>query len=261
MKGVIDYLVGPTLDAKILRDNFVFKIVPMVNIDGVINGSYRCSLSGQDLNRQWMDPQKKLHPTIFHAKAMIKKFCEDREVVLCVDLHGHSRKKNIFMYGCSGRTGTRLKEKIFPRLLEKTSEIFSFADCNFAVQKSKETTARVVLWRELGLVNSYTMESSFCGADFGKHCDFQFNVEHLQEIGHNFCDAILDYCDPDQAKVKTILEELEILYPRISDGESDEGSGDSDYSGDEEKKKRRKKKPRKAENNGTGKKKKRVKDV
>ena len=85
-------------------------------------------------------------------------------------------------------------------------------------------------------------------------------MEHLQEIGHNFCDAILDYCDPDQAKVKTILEELEILYPRISDGESDEGSGDSDYSGDEEKKKRRKKKPRKAEN-GTGKKKKRVKDV
>lgn len=55
---------------------------------------------------------------------MIKQFCEDREVVMVVDFHGHSRKKNIFMYGCVGRS--KLKEKIFPRLLEKASEIFNF---------------------------------------------------------------------------------------------------------------------------------------
>ena len=52
MRGFIDYLTGPSLDAKILRDNFVFKIVPMLNPDGVVNGNYRCSLSGQDLNRR-----------------------------------------------------------------------------------------------------------------------------------------------------------------------------------------------------------------
>ena len=52
MKGVIDYLTGPTLNAKILRDNFVFKIVPFLNPDGVINGSSRCSLAGVDLT-QW----------------------------------------------------------------------------------------------------------------------------------------------------------------------------------------------------------------
>ena len=51
MKGVIDYLVGPSIGARILRDNFVFKIVPMVNPDGVILGNTRCSLVGQDLNR------------------------------------------------------------------------------------------------------------------------------------------------------------------------------------------------------------------
>lgn len=56
MKGALDYLVGPSVGAKILRDNFLIKIVPMVNIDGVINGNTRVSLAGVDLNRCWMDP-------------------------------------------------------------------------------------------------------------------------------------------------------------------------------------------------------------
>jgi murein tripeptide amidase MpaA len=51
MKGIIDYLVGPSLGARILRDNFVFKVIPMLNPDGVINGNTRCNLSGVDLNR------------------------------------------------------------------------------------------------------------------------------------------------------------------------------------------------------------------
>ena len=133
MKGIIDFLVGPTLEAKILRDNFVFKIVPMLNPDGVINGNYRCNLAGNDLNRVWNDPNKRIHPTVFHSKALIRNMIEDREVVMAVDVHGHSRKKNVFMYGCSGKGPNRLKERIFPRLLEKTAEIFSFSDCSFSI--------------------------------------------------------------------------------------------------------------------------------
>ena len=68
MQGFIDYLTGPSLDAKILRDNFVFKIVPMLNPDGVVVGNYRCSLAGVDLNRSWKFPSRKLHPTIWHTK-------------------------------------------------------------------------------------------------------------------------------------------------------------------------------------------------
>ena len=37
---------------------FVFKVVPMLNPDGVIYGNNRCSLSGVDLNRQWKRPSK-----------------------------------------------------------------------------------------------------------------------------------------------------------------------------------------------------------
>lgn len=207
MKGLIDFLTGPSLDAKIIRENFIFKIVPMLNPDGVINGNYRCGLAGVDLNRCWIDPSPKLHPTIYHAKQMLRQFKEETEVVLVCDMHGHSRKKNIFMYGCSSRSG--VKEQVFPKLLETNSDLFSFADCEFGMQKTKESTARIVIYKEFEIVNSYTIESSFCGADFGKYRDFHFNPNHLQEIGRDFCDTLLDFCDPNQTKVKSITEELE----------------------------------------------------
>ena len=209
MKGLIDYLTGPSLDAKILRDNFVFKIVPMLNPDGVINGNYRCGLAGVDLNRCWIDPSPKLHPTIYHAKALVKQFVEETEVVLVCDMHGHSRKKNIFMYGCSSKNS--VKEEVFPKLLETNSELFSFVDCEFGIQKSKESTARIVIYKEFGIVNTYTIESSFCGADIGKYRDYHFNTMHLQEIGRDFCDTILDFCDPNQNKVRSVTEELEAM--------------------------------------------------
>jgi len=41
MKGVIDYLTSETDEVRYLRNNFIFKIVPMLNPDGVINGNYR----------------------------------------------------------------------------------------------------------------------------------------------------------------------------------------------------------------------------
>lgn len=46
MKGVLDFLTSNAPEAKALREHFVFKIVPILNPDGVINGNYRCSLSG-----------------------------------------------------------------------------------------------------------------------------------------------------------------------------------------------------------------------
>jgi hypothetical protein len=103
----------------------------------------------------------------------------------------------------------KFKERVFPYILEKQAETFSFADCSFAVQKSKEATARVVIWRELGIQNSYTLEASFCGADFGRHADLHFNTDMLQEIGHRFCETIIQYCQMEPATMKSIIDEIE----------------------------------------------------
>lgn len=51
MNGVIEFLCEDDEKAEFLWNNFVFKIIPMLNPDGVIVGNYRCSLIGQDLNR------------------------------------------------------------------------------------------------------------------------------------------------------------------------------------------------------------------
>ena len=62
---------------------------------------------------------------------------------------------NMFIYGCdNSKDATKqLRERVLPRLLWENGTTFSFDDCNFTVQKSKESTARVVMWREMGLMN------------------------------------------------------------------------------------------------------------
>jgi len=93
MRGAINFLTDPeSVEATILRDNFIFKLIPMMNPDGVINGNYRCSLAGCDLNRRWKHPSKILHPTIYATKKLTKQLHSERGVVLFCDMHGHSRK-------------------------------------------------------------------------------------------------------------------------------------------------------------------------
>ena len=250
MHGLIEFITGNSETALKLRKSVIFKLVPMLNPDGVINGNYRCSLAGIDLNRRWDRPSRVWHPTIWHTKQMIKQLNAGsaQRVVAYIDLHGHSRKKNVFVYGCDptrvqrksllprsistildGRSesknkkprgekhaaktsvlnssdGTpsaascaqptnvteaavseRIATKKFEREIDQivalrthaqlltyvmsqtaslstSSDIsISFKDSNFSVKKSKKATARVVVWNECEVMNSITIEASFCG--------------------------------------------------------------------------------------------------
>ena len=158
---------------------------------------------------------------------------------------GHSRQKNVFMYGCGANEPNRPAQiqgwslchlrflascplsqasalssvvvpgKIYPFMLWKNADIFSFDGCNFDVQKSKASTARVVYWREYGISNSFTIEvrsphmfssscicgifvpsstqlyvfcgatskqASFAGADFGIYDGVHFNTAMLEQV-------------------------------------------------------------------------------
>ncbi|XP_021046657.1 cytosolic carboxypeptidase 3 [Mus pahari] len=227
MKGFLDYILGDSSDARLLRDTFIFKVVPMLNPDGVIVGNYRCSLAGRDLNRNYTSLLKESFPSVWYTRNMINRLMEKREVILYCDLHGHSRKQNIFMYGCDGSSrsktkGLYLQQRIFPLMLSKNCpNIFSFSACKFNVQKSKEGTGRVVMWK-MGIRNSFTLEATFCGSTLGNKRGTHFSTKDLESMGYHFCDSLLDYCDPDRSKYYQCLKELEEMekhmnFERVSD--------------------------------------------
>ena len=101
MQGILEFLCRKDDEvSRSLRRNYVFKIVPMMNPDGVINGNYRTSLSGCDLNRRWYKPDKNAHPTIYYTKKLIQRIKKTNKIAYVIDLHGHSKKEGIFIYGC-----------------------------------------------------------------------------------------------------------------------------------------------------------------
>lgn len=214
LKGAIDFLLSDSREARALRKKFVFRIVPMLNPDGVIYGNYRCSLLGIDLNRRWKTPNQHLHPTIYYCKKLIQMFSEEHEIVMYCDMHGHSMKKNVFMYACNYRANTfsvdENKTNIFirlvPYLLSKRNQLFSYESCHFRMERFKEATARIVNFKEFGVLASYTLEASFFGCDKqAESGDGHLDRDMLESLGRDLCRQLMIFVSPREFKLR-ILE-------------------------------------------------------
>lgn len=226
MRGLLKYLTDDdNEEATALRKRATFKIVPMLNPDGVINGNYRCSLAGYDLNRCWLAPKADVHPTIYYTKKMCASINKSSNLVCYIDMHGHSKKLNIFTYGC---TNPSKVERLFPRMLyEDGTNFFSWSDCTFSVSHSKRSTARVVLWRELGLANSFTLEASFGGAGFGRHQSLHFSERDFERMGALVGRCCSRYLEPGQH-----AKYIEQIIDLRDDGLGGDSGSDSDDPGD-----------------------------
>ncbi|XP_066445491.1 cytosolic carboxypeptidase 4 [Eleutherodactylus coqui] len=206
MKGTLEFLTSSDPIAQILREMFIFKIVPMLNPDGVINGNHRCSLNGEDLNRQWLSPKHNLQPTIYHVKGLLYYLNSiGRTPLVFCDYHGHSQRKNVFFYGCSIKEtlwqagcvvdSSVLMEDVgyrtLPKILDKIAPAFSMSNSNFLVEKARASTARVVVWHDMRVLRSYTMESTYCGFNQGPYKGLQVGTKELEEMGAKFCLGLL----------------------------------------------------------------------
>ena len=100
-------------------------------------------------------------------------------MLIFTDFHGHSRRKNIFMYGCNNPNSPE-DTRIFPFIYSNLCPFFIYNYSRFGNQKSKESTARMALFNELKQHPAiYTVESSFCGNDVGKFAKYHFSTENL----------------------------------------------------------------------------------
>ena len=140
----------------------------MVNPDGVVIGNSRCSLAGLDLNRRWTEPNPFVHPEIYFLKNHLKlvgRQCNG--ISIFCDLHGHNKMMNTFIYGCNKAPNEGLlswtKTRLFPKILASYEPIFNFSSCQFSQEKYKYNTARVVVWNEFKVMNSFTLETSMYG--------------------------------------------------------------------------------------------------
>lgn len=119
-----------------------------------------------------------------------------------IDMHGHSRKKNVFFYGCcerpEGDAPINSLPKEFPYLMEKVCDAFKYDNCCFNIQKDKEGTARVTVWKDLKINYVYTLESSFCGSQQGPN----YLQADYEKIGKKLCEGIAVFFYSAQEKEK-----------------------------------------------------------
>jgi len=74
LHGLIIFLLSKSKVANKLRSKTVFKIFPILNLDGVIAGNTRTSLAGLDMNRMFEDKaNKRLNPEAKMLREYAKK--------------------------------------------------------------------------------------------------------------------------------------------------------------------------------------------
>ena len=171
IESVINNLLNNSEQSNTLLNKFVFKIIPMLNPDGVIHGHYRNNILGKDLNRMWQDPRENVTPTIYYLKKLIS---INKPFFFC-DFHGHSNMPNCALYCCSPPKKKKNKffnlpnsnmksyhfyeEKVFMRIFEEDAKYYQKSGEKYNIQKSKLKSARGVIYNEFNIYYSYALET------------------------------------------------------------------------------------------------------
>lgn len=79
----------------------MFYFFPILNPDGVARGHYRVDTNGVNLNRCYINPSLKSHPTIYAIRSFILHLHNNNRFFSFLDLHAHASRKGTFIYGNS----------------------------------------------------------------------------------------------------------------------------------------------------------------
>lgn len=106
-------------------------------------------------------------PEPFFLRKLVKDLTKDENhrVLAYIDVHAHSGKKSIFMYGpyFPLHSSKYLKIRTIPKLISERTQMFRFFSCKFKFEKYKETCARLAIWRDFNVTHTFTIETSTFG--------------------------------------------------------------------------------------------------
>ena len=213
IQGVIEFLLSNETKAISLRKNYIFKIIPMLNPDGVIRGNFRMNSVGKDLNRMWMEENEENSPSVFYCHKMIQKTLNSRNIHFFCDFHGHSSKNNFFLYSCKShneflkignnniipnphKKKLSYIELIFQEIYSKENIFFDKNSCINKILPSKIKTARAVLKNRYNIDYSYCLETSLGGAKqmLEDNPLIPFSIQEYKKIGKDFGEALGKMC-------------------------------------------------------------------
>lgn len=76
-----------------------------------------------------------------------------------LDFHGHSKNKNVFLYGPNYTISEMnyYKCRVFPKILDKKIEYFRYYGSKYTISEKKKTTARAIMLSYFGIPFFYTI--------------------------------------------------------------------------------------------------------
>ena len=194
---------------KLLLDNFVFKLIPIINVDGVSNGYFRLDQDGFNLNRCYLNPNQKINPENYAITRLFYFYSSKYKVRYYFDLHADMNTRGVYTFGNALKVFEEHVENVlFSFIFKINSNHVDFSHCIFTQRSmgtksknesaGKEATSRVQFYQKTGLIHTYTVESSYYKGIFNKDNIENENgeiymINDFEQTGYDLLKSILDY--------------------------------------------------------------------
>eukprot|EP00438_Fugacium_kawagutii_P027969 Skav216359 [mRNA] locus=scaffold3700:22582:27761:+ [translate_table: standard] len=167
--GALRFLLSDDPRAIALRESFQFKMIPILNPDGVACGHYRTNTLGLNLNRHYDKPEIQSHEAIWAVKRCLSLWSKQSRLLFYLDLHGHASKRGCFLFANRMAGPGQGWNSGYARVFQLNSPHFDMEQCEFGDDFEKEFregigkhgSGRVAIHRDCRLCNAYTLECNY----------------------------------------------------------------------------------------------------
>ena len=153
----------------------MFKLIPLLNPDGVYRGHFRMDQFGNNLNRYYTEPDPTQQPSIFAAKTLLDMYASQNRLSMYLDLHSHASKRGCFIYGnVMDTVEEQVQNQLYCNLIALNTPHFDYPSCLFSREHmtridpgdmkkglTAEGSGRVATYLSHGIIHSYTLECNY----------------------------------------------------------------------------------------------------